>query len=229
MAQCELNNRQIDCVCYVGKVPDTSSPIAETTDLVVLLDTSGSVVKPDMDAQKKFLTLLSARLEFGDKLVRFGLVRFASDASKEIHLTEHVDNDKTKLAKKINSLIEEGKGGTNMHVGLDTVMAEFRDHGRDAKPFKRMVLIVTDGRTTDVEAAQKAADILRKNNSRVVAVVAMETLTDEYKTKLLKIVGGPKNLVHVGPASGLDKSVQKVIDMIHHKGAHRKFKTLTPF
>ncbi len=117
-------------------------PARIPTDLVVVLDRSGSMQgKPLQDAVASLHELI-ARLDAGD---RFALVTYASDAQLTIPLEEANADNRSRWSRTADAVASGG--GTNMAIGMDlaarTVTAERRP-GRMPR-----VILLSDGHANE--------------------------------------------------------------------------------
>lgn len=111
------------------------------TDLVVVLDRSGSMSGEKFMFAKEAVAALVGQLQDEDQ---FALVAFDSDAELEIGLTQASAANRTRWTGLAREL--EIAGGTNISAGLDLGMGQL---DRAAPGRVRRVVLISDGQPTD--------------------------------------------------------------------------------
>ncbi len=111
------------------------------TDLVVVLDRSGSMSGVPITNAKAAIRNLIARLGPDD---RFSLVSYSSDARKDIALTRASASAKRRWDSILGGIV--AAGGTNMSSGIDlaNAAAEGREQGHAAR-----VVLLSDGHANE--------------------------------------------------------------------------------
>lgn len=114
--------------------------VRKPSDVLVVLDVSGSMDGEKLSNAKQALLQLVRRLDERD---RFGLVAYASDAQLLLplsHATSALRAQARELVSGLGTL-----GGTNISAGLDLALEELRRrHGRTAR-----VLLLSDGQANE--------------------------------------------------------------------------------
>jgi Ca-activated chloride channel homolog len=115
-------------------------PAHQPTDLLVVLDTSGSMSGQKLEYAKQALHQLIDRVGTSD---RFGLVTYESSAGVRIPLAAPSGGGAARWHRQVNTL--EASGGTNIAEGLELGLTQLarREPGRSAR-----VLLLSDGQAT---------------------------------------------------------------------------------
>ena len=148
------------------------------TDMLVVLDVSGSMMGDKLDNAKEALRALIARLRPQD---RFSLVTYESEARVAVRFAPATERQRRRFRRVVDGLFLGG--GTNMSAGLDLAVRELRHHrsaGRSAR-----VLLLSDGH---VNQGDRSLSGLRR---RVRAAVQLEDVVstmgigDEFNEDLM--------------------------------------------
>ena len=137
------------CTAMSNLVAPTAATAARPQlDIVVVVDTSGSMGGRKMDLVKSTLELLVTRagLRSAD---RFGMVTFSSSVISALPLTQ-MDAAGLARAKKVVGSLHAG-GGTNLSGGLlqgIDMMTQHAGAGEGAADATRIILLLTDGQAT---------------------------------------------------------------------------------
>ena len=112
----------------------------QPTDVLVVLDVSGSMSGQKLDYAKQALHQLIERVGKSD---RFGLVTYESSAGLSIPLAASSGGAAARWHRQVDAL--DASGGTNIAEGLELGLAQLakRDPGRNAR-----VLLLSDGQAT---------------------------------------------------------------------------------
>ncbi|XP_074510381.1 collagen alpha-6(VI) chain isoform X4 [Sebastes fasciatus] len=186
-----------------------TKPVCEKqkSDLVFLIDQSGSINPQDYTTMKKFTTELVKSFKVSEDLVRVGLAQFSDTFQDEFDLNQFYSEQV--VTKHILDMQQRG-GGTNIGSALDSIRNYFeasRGSRRSAGVSQNLVLI-TDGESQD--DVEDAADRLRALGIEIFAI----GIGDVHDLQLLQITGTPKRLFTVQNFGSLEKIKQKVVDTI---------------
>jgi len=129
----------------------------ETTDVIIALDTSKSMLAPDLKPSR----LARAKLEIEDfvknlKGVRLGLIPFAGDAFLWCPLTYDTEAFLETLRGVDTNIIPTG--GTNILSALETAEISFKSDESAAK----MMILITDGEDLEGQVENKLPEFSRK-------------------------------------------------------------------
>ena len=145
-------------------------------DLVLVLDTSGSMRGAKLDQAKKALKFCLDKLEKKD---RFAIVQFSTSAETYADgWTDASEDNLKKAAEWVNKF--EAAGGTSISGALGKVFALKYDEARPAT-----VIFVTDGQpTVDVTDPEKILGTVKENNKKGLRIYTFG-VGDDVNTKLL--------------------------------------------
>ncbi len=131
----------MELVLSADEQPSTE-PVRVATDLVVVLDQSGSMAGKPLEDARSAVRELIARLGAQD---RFALVTYASGAGLTIPLQDATAANRSRWASQVNSI--GATGGTNMASGIDLAV-ETIARGRAAGRLPRVILL-SDGHANE--------------------------------------------------------------------------------
>ena len=124
-------------VSLQGREPETSFP-RQGTDILVIVDRSGSMAGEKIYFAQEALRQLVGRLEEDDRL---GLVAYDSDAQILIPMSYATTNARRQWRRTIDALTV--RGNTNMSEGLDVGLNMLERNRRSNSPAR--VLLLSDG------------------------------------------------------------------------------------
>uniref|UniRef100_A0A8C1ILU5 Si:ch211-62a1.3 n=1 Tax=Cyprinus carpio TaxID=7962 RepID=A0A8C1ILU5_CYPCA len=140
----------------IGKVcttvEETQKEVIQTTrgctetqaDIVLLVDSSGSIGESDFEEVRKFLRFFVDSFNLRPDKVRVGLAQFSDIPYQEFLLGDY--SDKRDLHQKLNDLIYRG-GGTNAGLGLTFIRENYFRQARQNVP--GIAIVITDGESND--------------------------------------------------------------------------------
>mmetsp|Transcript_7669 Transcript_7669/g.17538 ORF Transcript_7669/g.17538 Transcript_7669/m.17538 type:complete len:761 (-) Transcript_7669:50-2332(-) len=183
------------CKAAFGDVP----PIcASALDVVLALDTSGSVGAAGLTSTKAFVQALLARSGLGDTSgVRTGLISFGSNATVAQAPT-------AELQSLLTSLAAVPSKGTTTGTGAALAVAGglVERHGREGVP--RVVVVITDGMPQSSHIMNTEVERLNSRGIRV-ALVAVGPGLAERALKRWASWPAEENLVLVDSYAALDE------------------------
>ncbi|XP_026109723.1 collagen alpha-3(VI) chain-like, partial [Carassius auratus] len=113
-------------------------------DIVLLVDSSGSIGESDFEEVRKFLHFFVDSFNLGPDKVRVGLAQFSDRPYQEFLLGEY--SDKGDLHQKLNDLIYR-KGRTNTGQALTFIRENYFTQAREKVP--GIAIVITDGVSND--------------------------------------------------------------------------------
>lgn len=113
-------------------------------DIVLLVDSSGSIGDSDFEEVKKFLHAFVDSFNLRPDKVRVGLAQFSDRPYQEFLLGAY--SDKRDLHQKLNGLIYRG-GGTNTGQALTFIRENYFSLARKNVP--GIAIVITDGESND--------------------------------------------------------------------------------
>jgi Ca-activated chloride channel family protein len=122
-------------------------PTRRPSDVLVVLDVSGSMSGPKLAHAKQALHELIGRLSSED---RFGLVTYESQAHLLLPLTLADAPASARFHRVVDELTTAG--GTNMSAGLDLALEEVKKQARSARGAR--VLLLSDGHANQGDSSQ---------------------------------------------------------------------------
>lgn len=128
-----------------------------------VLDSSGSILEDDFENIKDYVRNFAGSFEFGSDAAQFGVVSFSYSANVDIPLgTSSADFFST-----LDGLTLQG-GITSTADGINLAVDQFAANGRDNVPM--VMLVITDGNSTDKASTMSAAAIARGMGITVFAI-----------------------------------------------------------
>jgi Ca-activated chloride channel homolog len=179
-------------------------------DLVLVLDTSGSMDNVKMDQARKALKHCLSNLNSGD---RFAIVTFSTNVRKYRDALVEANSEQLDNAKKWVDGLKAG-GGTAIQAALDSAMElRTKDEGRSFT-----VVFFTDGQPTIGEMKpEKIVKNVESNNSANTRIFTFG-VGDDVNTALLdQIAENTKALsTYVRPAEDIEAKVTSLYGKISH-------------
>lgn len=162
------------------------------TDLVFLLDESGSIGLPNFQQVKSFVynftsDLLPNTTRSGS---RVGIITFSSGVTEHIALDSSVG--RSELLQQISQLPYQGRG-TNTAAELEVIREQ---SWRNEVSVIRLVIVVTDGQSNSPSQTKHAAHIVY-NNIPFIAVYAIGVRGGISETELRIIASQPETFSHL--------------------------------
>jgi Ca-activated chloride channel homolog len=172
--------------------PSTSTAQA----IVLVIDCSDSMDAPKLKEVKLAAQTFVERQNLSEN--RISVVGFGSQA----RLVSNLTNNKSDLSAAIAMLANQG--GTVMHLGLDAAMGEL-----ESSPFKRRILLFTDGQANDPLPTLRSARIARVQGNSIIAI-ATGNANDYY----LAQVTGSANRVIRASTGNFEQAFQRSEEVI---------------
>jgi Mg-chelatase subunit ChlD len=189
--------------CNEEKCPSGPLHCASLLDVILVVDASGSLTEVGFAALKSLAQELGSAYTARKNTTSVGLISFSEQALRLAPLT--LDN--TVFAEGLGKL-SWLRGPTDLSVGLSTAASAMLAGGRRDVP--TTVVVLTDGRLSDLYKATEAAKRLKDGAVRVV-VVPVRSNFDTTSLAGLVSVPAKDNLLPVsGGVSYLKKNVKEV-------------------
>ncbi|XP_052793137.1 collagen alpha-1(XII) chain-like [Mya arenaria] len=171
------------------------------TDLIFVLDGSGSEGVNNFNKQLLFVSNFSNQFEIGLNNTRVALVPYATQVTSGFNLQRYHDNDT--LLNKIEH-ISYPNGETNTHLALNYVRTNIL-HGHNAgaeRNVSKIVFVLTDGQSLEPALTKIAAAELKKNPLVTVVAVGIGSHVDDRE--LLDIASDANHTFRVVDFDGLE-------------------------
>ncbi|XP_062254853.1 collagen alpha-6(VI) chain isoform X1 [Platichthys flesus] len=155
------------------------------SDLIFLIDSSGSINELDYVKMKEFMKSVINKTAVRQNDVHVGVMQFSSTPQLEFKLNEFFT--KEEMSKEIDNMVQMKK---RTHTGeAITVVSQYFDASSGGRPDLRQTLVVvTDGEAQD--GVKGPAEALRAKGVVIYAIGVMEANT----TQLLEISGSPEKM-----------------------------------
>ncbi|XP_052087903.1 collagen alpha-1(XII) chain-like [Mytilus californianus] len=165
-------------------------------DIVFLIDNSWSVLKPNFDKLKDFITTTAYDLRpLSQEHVLVGVDVFSKKAVTEISLKGC--NDFWSFRKAVSQIPFQG-GPTNTHCALDNALWNSFSEEYGGRPYvPKLAIIFTDGKSQDKKATWEAAYRLKDSGVNVVAI-GIGPHIDEEELVAISSDGNPYKLPNFG-------------------------------
>jgi len=178
-------------------------------DVVLVLDTSGSMQGSKIDQARKALRFCLEKLDKGD---RFAIVQFSTMAQTYADGWTEATAENVKKAQEWVARFE-ASGGTNFSETLQKVFSLKYEEARPATIF-----FVTDGRpTVDVTDAEALMKIMKENNKRGLRMFTFG-VGEDVNTKLLDRMSGDSGGLpeYVRESEAIDGKVTRLFAKMTH-------------
>ncbi|XP_035826806.1 uncharacterized protein LOC101848762 [Aplysia californica] len=176
-------------------------------DIHFLLDASGSVQPANFQKQLDFVKKFTRSFNIGPNGVQIGATIFSTTPANQFWMNSHPD--KTGLLAAINKIPYPG-GNTHTELGLKFIRnnAFTKAHG-DRDRVANILIVITDGQSTEPAKTKIEADEIHKENINIFAI-GVGNGVDRKELEL--IASDPKNVFTVSNFNALDNiqaSLQK--------------------
>ncbi|XP_070204098.1 cartilage matrix protein-like isoform X2 [Littorina saxatilis] len=139
-------------------------------DVVFIVDSSRSIWPPHFEIEKQFLANITTQLNVGPDATHVGVISFSKGARVELYLNNMTD-DVAALQEKILNIAFMSGGRTETYLALSMAREELfspANGARDDVP--HIIIIITDGDSSDRKMTKKQADIVRDKGIQVFVV-----------------------------------------------------------
>ena len=181
-------------------------------DIVIVLDTSGSVGEENFPLVLGFAKSLINTVKFENSNVQVGVIQFATDVTPIFDLNDFTQDWDGMLAA-VDS-IEYSGGKTYTAGAIRLAVDEYFQEQNGARPdAKKKLMVVTDGKSTvESDDTIPAANYARQRDIHVSAC-AVNMTEDAQREELLGIANNRGSLIDIKDFNSLDQSYRKAFIM----------------
>ena len=182
-----------------GTAAERAAVVRVPTDLVVILDRSGSMAGAKLDYAKAAIRQLVARLDARD---RFGLVLYSNRATVAIPLEEGGEGSGVRWLEKVDGAAAEG--GTNISAGLDAgllMVESARRAGRTPR-----VILISDGLANEGDTSHEGLVARGRRAARAEYMLAAVGVGADFNEYLMTAIAdaGTGNYYYLRDAADLE-------------------------
>ncbi|CAD5125557.1 DgyrCDS13760 [Dimorphilus gyrociliatus] len=169
-AKCVNQRGGYRCACPQGtvydsqdgcqKIPDLGEGCASKSDIVFVMDSSGSVGSHNFEKMKRFVYNIASKFTIGKNAMRVSVVKYQSRTYLEFNLDKH--SSKKSLLDNILRIRYRG-GGTATDRALKFTRMTVLPKSRKNTP--TIVVVITDGRSNNRRRTIQEADKILKDKS----------------------------------------------------------------
>jgi Ca-activated chloride channel homolog len=170
----------------VASIQRSWAVVKKQADIVILIDTSGSMLEDDKIGQAKTAAL--AFLDAIESNNRVALSTFSDTVNLNVVPLNNYENNQTQLRQRISNL--QAGGGTELYQALTTVINDLNES--DAEDRIRAVLLLSDGADTGsagITFNQAIAAIEASRNSLNPVIVIPIAYGDNADVSTLSAIG----------------------------------------
>lgn len=185
-------------------------------DLVLLTDSSDSIIASDFDFMKMFMKQLVSSFKISPEIVQVALAQFSSDPQREFYFNE-VDSEATALAKI--EAIQRIRTGTEIGKALRFIRENYfltANGSRRKKGISQNLIVITDGDSQDEVKVE--AKLLRAMQIDIF-VIGVGRI---HKDELIQIAGSQDRVFIVNTFNDLEKIRSKVVETVCEPAEQRK-------
>ncbi|XP_065643580.1 uncharacterized protein LOC100214647 isoform X2 [Hydra vulgaris] len=152
-----------------GKVGDVGLPGVDSkqilcdkvlqTDMLFLLDSSGSVGDENFDKMKEFVKSIVLKFDVDNQLTRVGIIKFDSDAEITIQLSDH--KSLKDLLNDIDSIRYTEGIQTRIDKALERAMEAFSEKNGGRADATKALVLLADGQNSFIEGSQDLDEELK--------------------------------------------------------------------
>ncbi|XP_061197993.1 uncharacterized protein LOC133206079 [Saccostrea echinata] len=150
----------------VGPAPNCNA--GSVADIVFVLDSSGSIRKPNFDKMINFVKDMVRNFDIGPNKIRIGVETFSSRPYQEFQLNSHMD--KASLLSALDKITYKS-GGTNTGDALNTMYSKmFTAANGDRSNVPNIAIVLTDGNSNNHPKTVKEANNAHKSGINVFSI-----------------------------------------------------------
>jgi Mg-chelatase subunit ChlD len=185
----------------------TPTPCDIVADVVFLVDGSGSVSTAGFDASRSFVAGVAAGVRVSPTRVRVGVSTFDDRVEANLFLSN--GTSQSAVAMAVGFMLQPG-GGTNLAQALDFVASTMYSgsHGGRPPPVSRVLVVLTDGQSSNMTATAESAASLRDDFNVQILAVGVGSAVNQGE--LLSIAGSAASVVDVLDSTQLFAAVHSV-------------------
>uniref|UniRef100_A0A667YNI2 Collagen type VI alpha 6 chain n=1 Tax=Myripristis murdjan TaxID=586833 RepID=A0A667YNI2_9TELE len=150
------------------------------SDLLFLIDSSGSINPGDYQKMKDFMNSVVTKSNVGQNDVHIGIMQFSTEQMLQFPLNHYYDKDN--MWKAIDAMRQMG-GGTHTGAAITAVSQYFSATQGGREDLRQRLIVITDGEATD--EVKRPAEALRAKGVVIYAIGVVNANT----TQLLEISG----------------------------------------
>ncbi|XP_046546883.1 G8 domain-containing protein DDB_G0286311-like [Haliotis rubra] len=136
-------------------------------DLVILLDSSGSLTKEEFHEATEFLASFIDDLEVSAEAYQIAVVRFSDNTRREAKLGQFNER-KEDLMSKVVKIYHNG-GGTNTSKALNYALTKILTKG-NRKDASDQILTLTDGESDDMKATARMIEVAHRKQVEMISI-----------------------------------------------------------
>ena len=190
--------------CQVAFYPELEGEQTGATEVIFLLDCSGSMIGDSIEEARRALALSIRALEEGDS---FNVVRFGTRSESLWRRPRLFDDQTLEEATRYIQNLEADLGGTEIRAPLKEALELRRDSDRH-----RQILLLTDGEVANerdiVRMAEKSEDTVR------IFTFGIGAGSSEYLVReLARVTGGAAEFIF--PGERIEPKVLRTFRRVH--------------
>lgn len=184
-----------------GKAPVTAAPARQSDncriDLVMVLDSSGSITFQNYDVMRQFVIDLVNSFEMGPDDAYISIIQFSDTVNQEIGLS----GDQATVVEEVRTMTKLNNN-TNITAGLELAERTLVYGGRPETP--RVIIVLTDGLHNTGPVPIPVADRIRADESNEAETVILGVAVGDFALgEIIGIAGGDFNVIQVPDFNGL--------------------------
>lgn len=187
----------------------TAPPVTQVcnsgSDIVIMLDASGSIGYNNFDVLKEFIVKLVEQLEVDNGKVRVGMLTFSSTINLQFNLNKYTDRLGMFAAIKNTSYPSSGQCNTAGALNYARTNM-FTSAMGDRPDFANTIVIITDGASDNQNLTLQEATLTKNAKIRIVALGVGNWL-NMYEFQNMVSYPYQENTVTVSNYAGLTQSV----------------------
>ena len=174
-------------------------------DLMLVLDSSGSISPEDYELMRGWVRDLVDRFTLGTDNASVGIVQFSAGANYEVRLT----SQSIRINDAIDNMRQIG-ADTNITAGLQLAQQELQASQRDSAP--RVIVVLSDGEHNYGNDPVSYAQDIRSGETTGGSTTILGVAVGSFNIfTLTEIAGGDFNVIQVPDFAGL----QQILSILH--------------
>ncbi|KAI8764266.1 collagen alpha-6(VI) chain [Biomphalaria glabrata] len=182
---------------------------AQKLDLVIILDTSGSVTEPNFKLSIAFIQNLLKPLHIGPDNIRVALMRYSTDVEVVSYLNERMNKEEK---EKDVLTIQYKSGGTHTHEALKKTRTDvLLEKNGDRPEVQDLVVLITDEMFTSRETKEEAMKLKSKQYLKILTIGVTKDIDE---SELRNVSSGADLFLKINSFAEFNRHIHKVKPVI---------------
>lgn len=184
------------------------------SDIIFLLDVSGSVSPYGFQTEKKFVNSLLSEISVQPIASRVSVITFQQSAGKRIDYIDYsgLDKNKCTFSKEFRAIKHERGPATNMAAAFQRakgILTSAKNNGNLRQNVNTVVVLLTDGWWNVGGSPKTIAESLRSANSFYAEIISVG-VGSAWRSQLKEISGSDSNIIMARSFTQFEELASKI-------------------